>query len=137
MIKNQSSIICLIETVYLNMTREELKAERSWLNKKANRKDPNYLKRLEKFNDDVDNYNRDSNEEARKAVKSLKVGDVVSVNKEFNRKGLWRVEKIMVKNLILVSLSEGNRLRCTASLVEKIEEEDESLVNALDLVGLI
>jgi hypothetical protein len=43
----------------------------------------------------------------------------------------------MVKNLILVSLSEGNRLRCTASLVEKIEGEDESLVNALDLVGLI
>jgi hypothetical protein len=119
------------------MTREELKAERSWLSKKANRKDRDYLKRLEKFNDDVNDYNRAANEEARKAVKSLKVGDVVSVKKEYNRKGLWRVEKIMVKNLILVSLSEGNRLRCTASLVEKIEGEDESLVNALDLVGLI
>lgn len=119
------------------MTREELKAERSWLNKKANRKDRDYLKRLEKFNDDVNDYNRAANDEARKAAKNLKVGDVVSVKEEYNRKGLWRVEKIMVKNLIIVSLSAGNRVRCTASLVERVEGEDESLVNALDLVGLI
>ncbi len=119
------------------MTREELIAERSWLNKKLSRKDPEYLKRLEAFNDAVDAYNLDSNDKARKAVKNLKVGDVVSVKKEYNKKGLWRVEKIMVKNLIIVSLSEGKSLRCTASLVEKIEGEDESLVNALDLIGLI
>jgi hypothetical protein len=119
------------------MTREELKAERSWLNKKANRKDRDYLKRLQKFNDDVHEYNRAANDEAKKAVKILKVGDVVSVKEEYNRKGLWRVEKIMVKNLIIVSLSEGKRLRCTASLVEKVEGEDEALINNLDRVGFI
>jgi hypothetical protein len=119
------------------MTREELKAEKSWLNKKVNRKDRDYLKRLQKFNDDVHEYNRAANDEAKKAVKSLKVGDVVFVKEEYSRKGLWRVEKIMVKNLILVSLSAGNRLRCTASLVERVEGEDESLVNDLDLIGMI
>ena len=46
-------------------------------------------------------------------------------------------EKIMVKNLIIVSLSAGNRVRCTASLVERVEGEDESLVNDLDLIGMI
>ena len=119
------------------MTREELKEERSWLNKKSNRRDPDYLKRLDRFNDAVDEYNRASNEESRKAAKNLKVGDVVFVKEEYNKKGLWRIEKSMVKNLILVSLSDGKRLRCEASLVEKVEGEDESLVNILDSVGLI
>jgi len=119
------------------MTREELKAERSWLNKKANRKDRDYLKRLQKFRDDVDDYNRFSDEQDRKSVKILNVGDVVSVKEVFNKKGLWRIEKIMVKNLIIVSLSEGKKLRCNASLVERVEGEDELLVNDLDQFGLI
>lgn len=95
---------------------------------------------MEAFNKEVEIYNRNLNERSKAIIKTLKVGDIVSVKEEFNRKGLWRVEKIMQKNIILKSMMDTHqspRIKCSASIVTKIEGEDESLVNILDTVGLI
>lgn len=95
---------------------------------------------MEAFNKEVEIYNRNLNERSKAIIKTLKVGDIVSVKEEFNRKGLWRVEKIMQKNIILKSMmdtQQSPRIKCSASIVTKIEGEDESLVNILDTVGLI
>lgn len=95
---------------------------------------------MEAFNKEVEIYNRNLNERSKAIIKTLKVGDIVSVKEEFNRKGLWRVEKIMQKNIILKSMTDTQqspRIKCSASIVTKIEGEDESLVNILDTVGLI
>ena len=122
------------------MTREEIHAERSWLSRKANRLNPNFMERLTAFNRAVEEYNKGVNLRARTAIKTLKVGDVVYVREEFNRKGLFRIEKIMQKNIIIKAMSDTQttqRLRCSADVVRKVEAEDESLVNALDDIGLI
>lgn len=122
------------------MTREEIHAERSWLNRKANRANPNFMERLAAFNRAVEEYNKTINLRAKTAIKTLKVGDVVYVSEEFNYKGLYRVVKIMKKNIIIEAISENQKvkkLRCSADLVLKVGAEDESLVNALDDIGLI
>ena len=122
------------------MTKEELTAERSWLTKKINKSHPDFDARLEAFNHNVGLYNKALNQKAREAIKGLKVGDIVYVREDFNYKGLWRVEKIMRKNILLESMTENQRtrkLRCSADVVVKVEGEDESLLNSLDLVGLV
>ena len=122
------------------MTKEELLTERSWLSRKANRLNPHFMERLAAFNRAVQEYNKAVNERSRAYIKTLKVGDVVYVREEFNRKGLFRIEKIMQKNIIIKAMSDTQttqRLRCSADVVRKVEAEDESLVNALDDIGLI
>ena len=122
------------------MTREELTVERSWLNRKANRAHPDFRTRLESFNREVQAFNKAANERSRAYIKTLKVGDVVYVREEFGRKGLYRIEKLMQKNVLLRAMSDTvgtPRLRCSAEIVRKVEAEDESLINALDDIGLI
>lgn len=122
------------------MTKEELIVERSWLNRRANRAHPEFQARLEAFNREVTTYNKALNERARTAIKTLKVGDIVHVREDFNYKGLWRIEKIMQKNILLKSMTDTqrvSRLRISADLVTKVEGEDENLINSLDLVGLV
>lgn len=122
------------------MTREEIRSERSWLNRKYNRTNPNFMERLAAFNRAVEEYNKAADLRARTSAKTLKVGDVVYVSEEFNYKGLYRVVKIMKKNIIIEAISENQKvkkLRCSADLVVKVGAEDESLVNALDDIGLM
>lgn len=124
----------------MTKTKEELKKERSWLGKAANRLHPDFKARFEAFNKEVDIYNKALDEQARKDIKNLKVGDIVHLKENSKYKGLWRVEKIMQKNILIKSMGDGHRtprLRCPANLVIKVEGEDESLVNSLDLIGLI
>lgn len=122
------------------MTREEIRSERSWLNRKYNRANPNFMERLAAFNRAVEEYNKAIDLRARTSAKTLKVGDVVYVSEEFNYKGLYRVVKIMKKNIIIEAISENQKvkkIRCSADLVVKVGAEDESLVNALDDIGLM
>ena len=139
-IREEPSGSFFLVRIFMYMTKEELIAERSWLSRKANRSHPNFQARMEAFNKEVEIYNRNLNERSKAIIKTLKVGDIVSVKEEFNRKGLWRVEKIMQKNIILKSMTDtpqSPRIKCSASIVTKIEGEDQSLVNILDTVGLI
>lgn len=106
---------------------------------KVNRANPMFEFRLNEFNRQVQLYNKSINEKARVAIKSLKVGDIVYLPERYNRKGLWRVDKTMQKNVLLSPVGESTfkgRLRASADLLIKVEAEDETLVNVLDDIGL-
>ena len=123
------------------MTKDEILQERKWLMTKSNKSNPMYGFRLMEYNRQVELYNKEINLKAKVAIKSLKVGDIVYLPERYNRKGLWRVDKMMVKNVLLVpvggTLLRGGRLKCSAELLIKVEAEDENLVNSLDDIGLI
>ena len=123
------------------MTKDEILQERKWLMTKANKSNPMYGFRLIEYNRQVELYNKDINKRAKAAIKSLKVGDIVYLPERYNRKGLWRVDKTMVKNVLLVpvgdTLLRGGRLKCSAEILIRVEAEDETLVNSLDDIGLI
>ena len=123
------------------MTKDEILQERKWLMTKANKSNPMYGFRLIEYNRQVELYNKDINKRAKAAIKTLKVGDIVYLPERYNRKGLWRVDKTMVKNVLLVpvgdTLLRGGRLRASAEILIKVEAEDETLVNSLDDIGLI
>ena len=123
------------------MTKDEILQERKWLMTKANKSNPMYGFRLLEYNRQVELYNKDINKRAKAAIKTLKVGDIVYLPERYNRKGLWRVDKTMVKNVLLVpvgdTLLRGGRLKCSAEILIKVEAEDETLVNSLDDIGLI
>lgn len=122
------------------MTKDEILQERKWLMTKANKSNPMYGFRLMEYNRQVELYNKDINERARVAIKALKVGDIVYLPERYNRKGLWRVDKTMQKNVLLTPVGESDvkgRLRCSAEILIKVEAEDETLVNSLDDIGLI
>ena len=123
------------------MTKDEILQERKWLMTKANKSNPMYGFRLIEYNRQVELYNKDINKRAKAAIKTLKVGDIVYLPERYNRKGLWRVDKTMVKNVLLVpvgdTLLRGGRLKCSAEILIKVEAEDETLVNSLDDIGLI
>ena len=108
---------------------------------KSNKSNPMYGFRLMEYNRQVELYNKELSRKAKVAIKSLKVGDIVYLPERYNRKGLWRVDKMMVKNVLLVpvggTLLRGGRLKCSAELLIKVEAEDENLVNSLDDIGLI
>ena len=122
------------------MTKDEILQERKWLMTKANKSNPMYGFRLLEYNRQVELYNKDINKRARVAIKTLKVGDIVYLPERYNRKGLWRVEKTMQKNVLLTPVGESDikgRLKCSAEILIKVEAEDETLVNSLDDIGLI
>ena len=122
------------------MTKDEILQERKWLMTKANKSNPMYGFRLMEYNRQVELYNKDINERAKVAIKTLKVGDIVYLPERYNRKGLWRVDKTMQKNVLLTPVGESDvkgRLRCSAEILIKVEAEDETLVNSLDDIGLI
>jgi len=122
------------------MTKDEILQERKWLMTKANKSNPMYGFRLMEYNRQVELYNKDINERARVAIKTLKVGDIVYLPERYNRKGLWRVDKTMQKNVLLTPVGESDvkgRLKCSAEILIKVEAEDETLVNSLDDIGLI
>lgn len=122
------------------MTKDEILQERKWLMTKANKSNPMYGFRLLEYNRQVELYNKDINERAKVAIKTLKVGDIVYLPERYNRKGLWRVDKLLQKNVLLTPIGESDikgRLKCSAELLIKVEAEDETLVNSLDDIGLI
>ena len=122
------------------MTKDEILQERKWLMTKANKSNPMYGFRLLEYNRQVELYNKDINERAKVAIKTLKVGDIVYLPERYNRKGLWRVDKLLQKNVLLTPVGESDikgRLKCSAELLIKVEAEDETLVNSLDDIGLI
>ena len=122
------------------MTKDEILQERKWLMTKSNKTNPMYGFRLLEYNRQVELYNKDINERAKVAIKTLKVGDIVYLPERYNRKGLWRVDKTMQKNVLLTPVGESDikgRLKCSAELLIKVEAEDETLVNSLDDIGLI
>ena len=122
------------------MTKDEILQERKWLMTKANKSNPMYELRLLEYNRQVELFNKDINRKAREATKCLEVGDVVHLEERHNWKGLWRVDKIMVKNVLLVPVGESDikgRLKASAEMLIKVEAEDETLVNSLDDIGLI
>lgn len=123
------------------MTKDEILQERKWLMTKSNKGRETYQVRLVEYSRQVDLYNKELSRKAKVAIKSLKVGDIVYLPERYNRKGLWRVDKMMVKNVLLVpvgdTLLRGGRLKCSAELLIKVEAEDENLVNSLDDIGLI
>ena len=122
------------------MTKDEILQERKWLMTKSNKSNPMYGFRLMEYNRQVELYNKDINLKAKVAIKTLKVGDVVYLQERFNRKGLWRVDKLLQKNVLLIPVGESDikgRLKCSAELLIKVEAEDETLVNSLDDIGLI
>jgi hypothetical protein len=99
-----------------------------------------YEFRLNEYNRQVELYNKEINLKAKVAIKTLKIGDVVYLEERHNRKGLWRVDKIMVKNVLLVPVGESDfrgRLKASAEMLIKVQTEDETLVNSLDDIGLI
>ena len=107
---------------------------------KANKSNPMYGFRLLEYNRQVELYNKDINERARVAIKTLKVGDIVYLPERFNLKGLWKVDSILVKNVLVVPVGESDfrgRLKVSAEMLTRVQGEDESLVNALDDIGLI
>lgn len=106
---------------------------------KANKTNRMYGFRLMEFNRQVELYNNSLNEKAREAIKTLKVGDIVYLPERCNRKGLWRVDRLMQKNVLLTPVGESDfkgRLKASAELLIKVEAEDEALVNVLDDIGL-
>ena len=122
------------------MTKDEILQERKWLMTKANKSNPMYGFRLMEYNRQVELYNKDINERAKVAIKTLKVGDIIYLPERYNRKGLWRVDKLLQKNVLLIPVGESDikgRLKCSAELLIKVEAEDETLVNSLDDIGLI
>ena len=122
------------------MTKDEILQERKWLMTKANKSNPMYEFRLLEYNRQVELYNKDINKRAKVAIKTLKVGDIVYLPERYNRKGLWRVEKTMQKNVLLTPVGESDikgRLKASAEILIKVEAEDETLVNSLDDIGLI
>jgi hypothetical protein len=122
------------------MTKDEILQERKWLMTKANKSNPMYGFRLMEYNRQVELYNKDINLKAKVAIKTLKVGDVVYLQERFNRKGLWRVDKLMQKNVLLTPVGESDikgKLKASAEILIKVEAEDETLVNSLDDIGLI
>ena len=122
------------------MTRDEIQQERKWLMTNFNKGSFGYETRLLEHNRQVELFNKDLGRRARESAKCLKVGDVVYLEERHNRKGLWRVDKIMVKNVLLVPVGESDfrgRLKASAEMLIKVEAEDESLVNSLDDIGLM
>ena len=122
------------------MTKDEILQERKWLMTKTNKSNPMYGFRLMEYNRQVELYNKDINKRAKVAIKTLKVGDIVYLPERYNRKGLWRVDKLLQKNVLLTPVGESDikgRLKCSAELLIKVEAEDETLVNSLDDIGLI
>jgi hypothetical protein len=122
------------------MTREEILQERKWLIKKTSKALPGYEARLLEYNRQVELFNKDLNRKAKEAIKDLKVGDIVYLPERFNRKGLWKVDSILVKNVLLVPVGESDlrgRLKASAEMLIKVEAEDEALVNVLDDIGLM
>ena len=123
------------------MTKDEILQERNWLMKNFNKSNPMYEFRLLECNRQVELYNKELSRKAKVAIKSLKVGDIVYLPERYNKKGLWRVDKMMVKNVLIVpvgdTLLRGGRLKCSAELLIKVEAEDENLVNSLEDIGLI
>ena len=122
------------------MTKDEILQERKWLMTKANKSNPMYGFRLMEYNRQVELYNKEINLKAKVAIKTLKVGDVVYLQERFNRKGLWRVDKLLQKNVLLTPVGESDikgRLKASAEILIKVEAEDETLVNSLDDIGLI
>ena len=122
------------------MTKDEILQERKWLMTKSNKSNPMYGFRLMEYNRQVELYNKDINKRAKAAIKTLKVGDIVYLPERYNRKGLWRVEKTMQKNVLISLIGESDikgRLRASAEILIKAEAEDETLVNSLDDIGLI
>ena len=122
------------------MTKDEILQERKWLMTKSNKTNPMYGFRLLEYNRQVELYNKDINERAKVAIKTLKVGDIVYLPERYNRKGLWRVDKLLQKNVLLTPVGESDikgRLKCSAEILIKVEAEDETLVNSLDDIGLI
>ena len=122
------------------MTRDEIQQERKWLMTNFNKGSFGYETRLLEHNRQVELFNKDLGRRARESAKCLKVGDVVYLEERHNRKGLWRVDKIMVKNVLLVPVGESDfrgRLKASAEMLIKVEAEDETLVNSLDDIGLM
>ncbi len=122
------------------MTTGEIIQERKWLTTKTNKSNPMYEFRLNEFNRQVELYNKDINKRAKEAIKTLKVGDIVYLAERCNRKGLWRVDRTMQKNVLLTQVGESGfkgRLKASAGLLIKVEAEDETLVNSLDDIGLV
>jgi hypothetical protein len=88
----------------------------------------------------VELFNKDLGRRARESAKRLKVGDIVYLEERHDWKGLWGVDKIMVKNVLLVPVGGSDfkgRIKVSAEMLIKVQEEDESLVNALDDIGLM
>ena len=122
------------------MTKDEIIQERKWLMTKTNKSNPMYGFRLMEYNRQVELYNKEINLKAKVAIKSLKVGDIVYLPERYNRKGLWRVDKLLQKNVLLTPVGESDikgRLKASAEILIKVEAEDETLVNSLDDIGLI
>ena len=122
------------------MTKDEILQERKWLMTKTNKSNPMYGFRLLEYNRQVELYNKDINKRAKEAIKNLKVGDIVYLPERYNRKGLWRVEKTMQKNVLISLIGESDikgRLRVSAEILIKVGAEDETLVNSLEDIGLI
>ena len=122
------------------MTKDEILQERKWLMTKSNKSNPMYGFRLMEYNRQVELYNKEINLKAKVAIKTLKVGDIVYLQERFNRKGLWRVDKLLQKNVLLTPVGESDvkgRLKASAEILIKVEAEDETLVNSLDDIGLI
>ena len=122
------------------MTKDEILQERKWLMTKSNKSNAMYEFRLLEYNRQVELYNKDINKRAKEAIKTLKVGDIVYLPERYNRKGLWRVEKTMQKNVLISLIGESDikgRLRVSAEILIKVEAEDETLVNSLEDIGLI
>ena len=122
------------------MTKDEILQERKWLMTKSNKSNPMYGFRLMEYNRQVELYNKDINKRAKEAIKTLKVGDIVYLPERYNRKGLWRVEKTMQKNVLISLIGESDikgRLRASAEILIKVGAEDETLVNSLEDIGLI
>ena len=122
------------------MTKDEILQERKWLMTKANKTNRMYGFRLLEYNRQVELYNKDINKRAKEAIKTLNVGDIVYLPERCNRKGLWRVDKTMQKNVLLTPVGESDfrgKLKASAELLIKVEAEDENLVNSLDDIGLV
>ena len=122
------------------MTKDEILQERNWLMKNFNKSNPMYGFRLMEYNRQVELYNKEINLKAKVAIKTLKVGDIVYLQERFNRKGLWRVDKLLQKNVLLTPVGGSDvkgRLKASAEILIKVEAEDETLVNSLDDIGLI
>ena len=122
------------------MTKDEILQERKWLMTKSNKSNPMYGFRLMEYNRQVELYNKEINLKAKVAIKTLKVGDIVYLPERYNRKGLWRVDKLLQKNVLLTPVGESDvkgKLKASAEILIKVEAEDETLVNSLDDIGLI
>ena len=122
------------------MTKDEILQERKWLMTKSNKSNPMYGFRLMEYNRQVELYNKEINLKAKVAIKTLNVGDIVYLPERYNRKGLWRVDKLLQKNVLLTPVGESDikgRLKASAEILIKVEAEDETLVNSLDDIGLI